>query len=423
MRGMKSLAAAALSAVLLATPALAQDEDPFLWLEGVDDARALAWAEAENAKTAQVLETDPRYGAMLAEARAIFTAKDRIPTPSFRAGGVDNLWQDAEHPHGLWRHTSRASYRAAEPAWETLIDLDALARTEGRRWFFKGAVCLKPDETTCLVRLSDGGGDAVELREFDTRTKRFVEGGFRFAEGKQYVQWLDRDTLVMGREWTPGEVTASGYPYVLKIIGRDGAAREIFRGRKADVWAQPAVLYGGGGRADGVLVQRGLSFFESEFSLLTDAGLVAMPLPRKAQHEAYVDGQVVFSLQEAWGGFQAGALIAYDLAALKADAARARPSLVFQPGPRQAAQQGADIVAIAIRDRPQDVAAFLNAYGNPFSRIGSDEISQVQLALGSSGVPETFVIDGQGVIRYQHIGDIRDRDVPILLEKLREAGA
>ena len=86
-------------------------------------------------------------------------------------------------------------------------------------------------------------------------------------------------------------------------------------------------------------------------------------------------------------------------------------------------QQGADIVAIAIRDRPQDVAAFLNAYGNPFSRIGSDEISQVQLALGSSGVPETFVIDGQGVIRYQHIGDIRDRDVPILLEKLREAGA
>jgi cytochrome c biogenesis protein CcmG/thiol:disulfide interchange protein DsbE len=86
-------------------------------------------------------------------------------------------------------------------------------------------------------------------------------------------------------------------------------------------------------------------------------------------------------------------------------------------------QQGADIVAVAIRDRPQDVDKFLRAYGNPFSRIGSDEISKVQLDLGSSGVPETFVIDGKGVIRYQHIGDIRDRDVPILLEKLREAGA
>lgn len=86
-------------------------------------------------------------------------------------------------------------------------------------------------------------------------------------------------------------------------------------------------------------------------------------------------------------------------------------------------QQGAEIVAVAIRDRPQDVAAFLQAYGNPFTRIGADEISQVQLAIGSSGVPETFVIDGEGVIRYQHIGDIRDGDVPVLLQKLREAGA
>jgi cytochrome c biogenesis protein CcmG/thiol:disulfide interchange protein DsbE len=82
---------------------------------------------------------------------------------------------------------------------------------------------------------------------------------------------------------------------------------------------------------------------------------------------------------------------------------------------------GADIVAVAIRDRPHDAQAFLATYGNPFSRIGKDDISAVQLALGSSGVPETFVIDGKGVIRYQHIGEIRDRDVPVLLEKLREA--
>jgi cytochrome c biogenesis protein CcmG/thiol:disulfide interchange protein DsbE len=84
---------------------------------------------------------------------------------------------------------------------------------------------------------------------------------------------------------------------------------------------------------------------------------------------------------------------------------------------------GANIVAVAIRDRPEDVARFLEAYGNPFSRIGKDDISAVQLSIGSSGVPETFVIDGQGVIRYQHIGDIRDDDVALLLAKLREAGA
>lgn len=85
-------------------------------------------------------------------------------------------------------------------------------------------------------------------------------------------------------------------------------------------------------------------------------------------------------------------------------------------------RSGANIVAVAIRDRPEDVAAFLGRYGNPFSRIGSDDISSIQLEIGSSGVPETFVIDGKGIIRYQHIGDIRDEHVPMLLEELRKAG-
>jgi cytochrome c biogenesis protein CcmG/thiol:disulfide interchange protein DsbE len=82
---------------------------------------------------------------------------------------------------------------------------------------------------------------------------------------------------------------------------------------------------------------------------------------------------------------------------------------------------GAPIVGVAIRDKPEDLANFLQQHGNPFTRIGADDRSEVQFKLGSSGVPETFVIDGQGVIRYQHIGDIRERDVPLLLEKLREA--
>ena len=85
--------------------------------------------------------------------------------------------------------------------------------------------------------------------------------------------------------------------------------------------------------------------------------------------------------------------------------------------------QGATIVGVAIRDRPEDVAAFLARYGNPFDRIGADDLSELQLSIGSSGVPETFVVDGNGVIRYQHIGDIRAEQVPLILEKLAEAGA
>jgi cytochrome c biogenesis protein CcmG/thiol:disulfide interchange protein DsbE len=84
-------------------------------------------------------------------------------------------------------------------------------------------------------------------------------------------------------------------------------------------------------------------------------------------------------------------------------------------------RQGAPIVAVAIRDRTDDLQAFFQRYGNPFSRIGKDDLSRVQFLIGSSGVPETFVIDGQGVIRHQHIGEIRPEDVPDLLRRLKEA--
>jgi cytochrome c biogenesis protein CcmG/thiol:disulfide interchange protein DsbE len=82
---------------------------------------------------------------------------------------------------------------------------------------------------------------------------------------------------------------------------------------------------------------------------------------------------------------------------------------------------GVEIIGIAIRDKPADVANFLARHGNPYTRIGSDRISEVQLAIGSSGVPETFVIDAKGVIRYQHIGDVGADDVPVLLAELEKA--
>ncbi len=97
------------------------------------------------------------------------------------------------------------------------------------------------------------------------------------------------------------------------------------------------------------------------------------------------------------------------------------PCAVEAPQLERLAKQGVPIDGVAIRDRPEDVAAFLARYGNPFQRIGADDVSAVQMAIGSSGVPETFVIDGKGLIRYQHIGEVRPEHVPLLLEKLKEA--
>ena len=84
-------------------------------------------------------------------------------------------------------------------------------------------------------------------------------------------------------------------------------------------------------------------------------------------------------------------------------------------------RQGIAIDAIAIRDQPEDVAAFLSRHGDPFDRIGSDPESRVQLALGSSGVPESFIVDGRGIIRYQHMGPIEPEDVPTIVREWEAA--
>ena len=130
-------------------------------------------------------------------------------------------------------------------------DLDALSKAEGKNWIWKGADCLAPEDRLCLVRLSNGGGDAVELREFDTQTKAFVSGGFHFSDAKQNVEWLDADTLLVASDWGPGSLTKSGYPFIVKRVKRGehaDQAVEVYRGSPNDVGASPLVLRDPDGR-------------------------------------------------------------------------------------------------------------------------------------------------------------------------------
>lgn len=97
------------------------------------------------------------------------------------------------------------------------------------------------------------------------------------------------------------------------------------------------------------------------------------------------------------------------------------PCIAEAPQLMQLKQAGVQIDAVAIKDTPEAVKAFLARHGDPYARIGNDRNRVVQIGIGSSGVPETFVIDGQGRIAAQHIGDIREEDVPRLLKALEEA--
>jgi len=119
--------------------------DPFQWLEEVEGKTALDWVGAENKRSLDLLQADPRYEALHTAALKIVNASDRVPMPSFRAGGIDNFWQDQAAVRGVWRRTSLDSYRTKTPQWETVLDIDALAKAEGANWVYKGANCLPPD--------------------------------------------------------------------------------------------------------------------------------------------------------------------------------------------------------------------------------------------------------------------------------------
>jgi prolyl oligopeptidase len=316
------------------------DDDLFLWLEEVEGPAALQWVRAENARSLALLEGDPRYAALCREALAVITAADRIPYPSFLGERLANFWQDDGHVRGLWRVTSLASFATDAPDWRVLLDVDALAAAEGRNWVFHGASLLRPDYRRALVSLSDGGKDASERREFDLDTMRFVENGFFLPEGKQSAVWLDGDTLIVARDWGPGTMTASGYPFILKRLARGApldAAEQLFAGTPEDVSVGASVLRDPEGEVKGILVNREVSFFESERYLLTDGGPLRLAVPARSSFRGFVAGQLIFSLEEDWGSsYPAGALISLDLAACLADPDTAAPLLIYASGPREA---------------------------------------------------------------------------------------
>jgi prolyl oligopeptidase len=339
----KAMTAAVLMMIIPGTASAQGTGDPHEWLEDVRGEKALAWAKAESEKTLRGFQSDRRYQGMYDRALEILQAKDRIPGVQMRPDGLYNFWQDQTNVRGLLRRTSLASYRTADPVWEPVLDIDALARAEGKSWVYKGMQCLPPAMNRCLVNLSDGGRDANVLREFDTGERRFVAGGFALPEGKGGADWEDRDTIIVDRDWGPGTMTESGYPFVAKRLRRGQSldqAVEIFRGEPSDVGAGVMVLRDSAGRAHALVGYRYVGAQEVRYTLLRPKGNVALNLPERVNLAGIVDGRLLVQLSEPWeapGGtrFATDSLISYDLEQWKRDPLTARPSLVFAPGPRQ----------------------------------------------------------------------------------------
>jgi prolyl oligopeptidase len=318
-----------------------EQPDKYTWLEDIHGERQLAWVKTQNARTAAVLEKNSHFAPLETEALKVLESPDRLPEPEFRNGAVYNTWHDAEHVRGIIRRTTLKDYLTAEPKWETVLDYDALSKADKQSWVGEGLVCLHPDDERCLVALSAGGEDAVTLREMNLKTGKFVEGGFTLPRGKQTVEWVDKDTLLIARDWGPGTMSEAGYPITVRQWRRgeqlDGA-KEVFRGDVKDngYGDDPHVFLDGQGHR-AMIVERNLSTFAHENYLLLPGGAKKLSLPLKARVSGLLDGQLLVVLNQDWTPdgqtrmFPQGSVVSLELEALEKDPGRPTPAVVFAP--------------------------------------------------------------------------------------------
>jgi prolyl oligopeptidase len=298
-----------------APAAQAGADDENLWLDDIDGAKPLDWVKARNAETVSKYAESQDFKTLDGRILEMLDSDARIPMVSKIGDHFYNFWRDKQHPKGLWRRTTLAEYRKDKPAWETVIDLDALAASEKENWVWHSAQCLKPEYRRCLVSLSRGGADADVVREFDLTTKSFIKDGFALPEAKSQVAWIDDDHIYVATDFGPGSMTTSSYPRIVKEWKRGtplASAQTVYEGKPDDMSIYAYRDLTPGFQRD--FVQRALEFYNSETFLRgKDGKLNRIDVPNDAETDVEREWLLV-EPRTAWtvGGktFPSGSLVA-----------------------------------------------------------------------------------------------------------------
>ncbi|WP_138512989.1 prolyl oligopeptidase family serine peptidase [Maricaulis alexandrii] len=376
------------------------DNDPRVWLEEVEGEEALDWVEGQNERTFARLQGDERYQGLYDQALEIYQSEDRIPYGSYYGGYVWNLWQDAEHTHGLWRRTTLESYLTDTPDWDVILDVDALSETEETNWVWRGANCLAPDYDRCILTLSDGGSDAAVRREFDISDRAFVEDGFVTPEAKGGVSWVDADTVMVGLATSEADSTTSGYPSVTYRWERGtdlSEATEALRGDRTDVGLFSFRVEDVDGTVY-MMASEADTFYETTWWYLPEGSEpVQLPLPAKSTIQELYAGELVFTVEEDWTPvadgptYESGSLLSFTFADFAETGELPAVKTVFVPGPRQSlgsigATASALLVAI-----DENVVGGLEAFHYADGQWTSDTVpvpDNMTISLGSTNMHE-----------------------------------
>ncbi len=285
----------------LPNPVETMVNDPYQWLEDVEGARSIEWVKKQNDRSTKILKARPEFESSRQKTLELLNSKDKIPY--FRRIGnfVYNLWTDQKNQRGLWRRTTLAEYQKPLPAWENVLDVDALGQAEKESWTWGGADCFAPEYRRCLISLARGGSDAVVVREFDLTTKSFITGGFSLPEAKSDLAWKDENTIYVGTDFGTGSMTKSGYPRVIKEWRRGtplASAITVFEVKESDVSASVAVNYWYGGQRR-ILFHRSVDFYHNEAFELQDGQLVKVNKPSDAIYSTF-SGYVTLKLRSDW---------------------------------------------------------------------------------------------------------------------------
>ena len=367
------------------------DDDPYLWLEEVQDEKALDWVREKNAETFDELRDNDVYQRLYDEALSILTSDARIPDGGVIGDHFYNFWQDDIHVRGIWRRTPVDDFIAGDPEWETVLDMDALEEQEHENWIWQGADCRGGDNDRCMVEVSHGGKDESVYREFSLRTKSFVKDGFVVPEAKSNISWYGDDALLVATDWGDG-LTDSGYALDVRLWkrGTDMAdSKSLFRADKVDTLLAPFDIHSGD-EEYAFIVRLFADWNENQYMRVVD-GKASDPLawPLRMSIEGIIDGAAIIALEQNWsaGGndYALGDIIAWDLES-------GNTELVYSPRDTQAINE----VAVARS------GIFLEMLDNVVGRVK-------RLERGEQGWAETDVpLPENGVAKLIDVSSSRD---------------